>query len=194
MKAGKSACIDVQKPHAKLLVRPKGNTSYSDTASIFTVLSEYSFNASDKMMLTLSFEKAKADIDTAFHTFRRVSLKGFDCPFDVSFRVIPPNKIKKGISGFFWELLANFFLDVGLPVLFGLIVWANTDSVVKSLIAAAVTLALLTVITLGTEKLFDKRHDRRRKRRGLPSEKEPIGLNQCLDPGYIDCMFKKAGF
>ena len=81
-----------------------------------------------------------------------------------------------------------------MPVLFGLIVWANTDSVVKSLIAAAVTLALLTVITFGTEKLFDKRHYRRRKRRGLPSEKEPIGLNQCLDPGYIDCMFKKAGF
>lgn len=51
-----------------------------------------------------------------------------------------------------------------------------------------------TAVTLGAEKLFDTLHNRRRKRKGLPNDKEPIGLTQCLDPGYIDCMFKKAGF
>ncbi|MGN1444495.1 MAG: hypothetical protein ACI4XE_11675 [Acutalibacteraceae bacterium] len=70
----------------------------------------------------------------------------------------------------------------------------NTDSVVKGLMTAAVTLVLLTAVTLGTEKLFDKLHNRRRKRNGLPGSKEPIGLALCLDSGYIDCMFKKAGF
>lgn len=49
-------------------------------------------------------------------------------------------------------------------------------------------------VTLGIEKLFDKLFDKGRKRKGLASDKEPIGLARCLDPNYIDCMFKKAGF
>lgn len=194
LKAGGSVGMEVHNSAVGLFVRPKGKTSYSETTSIFTVLSEYSFNACENMNLTLNFETAKADIETAHHTFRRVSLKGFDCPYHVVCRVIPPDKVKNGIAVFFGESLANLLLDGGLSVLFGLIAWVNTDSVVKGLIAAAATLVVITAVTLGTEKLFDKLHDRRRKRRGLPSEKEPIGLNQCLDPGYIDCMFKKAGF
>lgn len=194
LKAASSVCFDIQNTDVRLLVRPKGKTSYSDTSSVFTVLGEYRFEATANMELTLSFEKARADIDTASHTFRRVSLKGFSVPYHVTYSVIPPEKVKNGIAEFFGESVTNLLLDAGLPVLFGLIAWANTDSIVKGLITAAVTLVLLTAVTLGIEKLFDRLHDRRRKRKGLPDNKEPIGLTQCLDSGYIDCMFKKAGF
>lgn len=194
LKAGSSTCVSVRNTTVRLFVRPDGDTVYSNRMSKFVILSEYSFYASDNMTLTLSFETAKADIDGAFHDFCRVSLKGFPCPFNVSFSVIEPHRIRNGVSGFFWESLTNLFVDAGLPVLFGLIAWANTDSVPKGLLTAAVTLVILTAITSGTEKIFDKLHDKRRKRKGLASDKEPIGLNQCLDPGYIDCMFKKAGF
>lgn len=99
--------------------------------------------------------------------------------------------MKSGGSDFLGELLGNLFFDAGLPLLFGPIARANTDSVAKGLITAAVTLAVVTAVTLGTEKLFDKLFD---KRRGFPVEKEPKGLTQCLDPGYIDCVFKMTGF
>lgn len=194
LKAGSSTCISVQNTAVRLFVKPGDNTVYSNMMSKFVILSEYSFHASNNMTLTLSFETAKADIDGAFHDFRRVSLKGFDRPYHVSFSVIPPDKIRNGVSSFFWESLTNLFVGAGLPVLFGLIAWANTDSAPKGLITAAVTLVVFTVITSGTEKIFDKLHNKRRKRKGLPNDKEPIGLSRCLDPGYIDCVFKKAGF
>lgn len=194
LKAGATVCVDIQKTAVRLFVRPKGSTSNSDTASVFTVMSEYRFEVAENMTLTLSFEKARADMDMAFHTFRRMSCKGFAVPYHVTYRVIPPEKVRNAIAGFFGESLMNLLLDAGLPVLFGLIAWANTDSVVKGLIAAAVTLVVITAVTLGTEKLFDALSDRRRKRKGLAGRKEPIGLTQCLDPAYIDCTFKKAGF
>lgn len=194
LKAGSSVSLDVKNPDTVVLVRPKGNTTYSDTASVFTVLSEYRFCTCDNMNLTLTFETAKADIDRTFHTFRRVSLVGFDGLYNVTYSVIAPDKMKSGGSAFLGELLGNLFFDAGLPLLFGLIAWANTDSVAKGLITAAVTLAVVTAVTLGTEKLFDKLFDKRKKRKGFPCGKEPKGFTQCLDPGYIDCVFKMTGF
>lgn len=192
LKAGASVCLDIPTAPVRLSVRPNGNTQYRDMTSIFTVQSDYRFEAFGSMTLTLSYEKAQADLDAAYHTFRRMALKGLAGPYEVTYRVVPPDKVKSGITNFLSESLMNLLLDAGLPLLFGLIAWFKTGHIGKSLLTAAAALVVLTAVTLGAEKLFDKLSDKRRKRKGLAGRNEPIGLARCLDPDYIDCMFKKA--
>ncbi|MCM1545231.1 MAG: hypothetical protein NC110_08030 [Ruminococcus sp.] len=189
--AGKSKTFNIDKTDIHLTVRPKFETSYSETMSFFSILTEYHFSNQEVVTLNIGYEEAITPNDARHRYFRMADITGV---YEASYSIAPPQKSKFGVD--FLVSLPLTILFYGFTILFiSLLVGIGAESMKAGVITFLVLTVLVALYEVQEPKIFDKTWGRLLdklfgKKRDKNGNEIPLFFDECSRSDYIKYCFE----